>query len=98
MIMSTFITTLTQPAVLAWLVKATALLVAALAATSLLRRASAGTRHLVWLATLAGILLLPAVSLSPALRLAIFPAQLMPTLPAATTREMAPAAPTQNVA
>ena len=98
MIMSTFITTLTQPAVLAWLVKATALLVAALAATSLLRRASAGTRHLVWLATLAGILLLPAVSLSPALRLAILPAQLMPTLAPATTHEFAPIAPTRDVA
>jgi beta-lactamase regulating signal transducer with metallopeptidase domain len=98
MMMSTFITTLTQPAVLAWLVKATALLVAALAATSLLRRASAGTRHLVWLATLAGILLLPAVSLSPALRLAILPAQLMPTLPTPRASEIAPTLPPREVA
>lgn len=95
--MSTFITTLTQPAVLAWLVKATALLVAALAATSLLRRASAGTRHLLWLATLAAILLLPAVSLSPALRLAILPAQLMPALPAAPTHEIGAIAPTRDL-
>jgi beta-lactamase regulating signal transducer with metallopeptidase domain len=98
MMMSTFITTLTQPAVLAWLVKATALLVAALAATSLLRRASAGTRHLVWLATLAGILLLPAVSLSPALRLAILPAQLVPTLPTPRASEIAPTLPPREVA
>jgi beta-lactamase regulating signal transducer with metallopeptidase domain/HEAT repeat protein len=97
MMMSTFITTLTQPAVVAWLIKATALLVAALAATSLLRRASAGTRHLVWLATLAGILLLPAVSLSPALRLAILPSQLVPALPTVTTYQSAPAAPVRDV-
>ena len=95
--MSNFITTLTQPAVIAWLIKATALLVAALAATSLLRRASAGTRHLVWLATLAGILLLPAVSLSPALRLGILPAQLVPTLPTVTAQESAPAIPARDV-
>jgi len=95
--MSTFITTLTQPAVVAWLIKATAILVAALAATSLLRRASAGTRHLVWLATLAGILLLPAVSLSPALRLAILPSRLVPTLPTVTTYQSAPAAQVRDV-
>ena len=78
--MSTLITTLTQPALVAWLFKATALLVLALAVTSLLRRASAGTRHLVWLATLAGILALPAVSLWAPLRLAILPAELLPSL------------------
>ena len=78
--MSTLITTLTQPALVAWLLKATALLVLALGVTSLLRRASAGTRHLVWLATLAGILALPAVSVWTPLRLAILPADLMPSL------------------
>ena len=85
--MSTLITTLTQPALVAWLLKATALLVLALAVTSLLRRASAGTRHLVWLATLAGILALPAVSFWAPLRLAIVPAELMPSLPPAATAE-----------
>ena len=60
--MSNLISTLTQPALIVWLLKATLILVAALTATSLLRRASAGTRHLVWLGTLAGILLLPALS------------------------------------
>ena len=79
--MSTFMLALTQPALIAWLLKATMLLVAALAGTSLLRRASAGTRHLVWLATLAGILLLPAVSLWTPVRLAIVPTTFVPSLP-----------------
>src|SRR3954468_8279300 len=73
MMMNTLITTLAQPALVTWLLKATALLVLALAVTSLLRRATAGTRHLVWLATLAGILALPAVSVWAPLRLAIPP-------------------------
>src|SRR5207253_8914913 len=79
MMMSTLITTLAQPALVAWLLKATALLVLALAVTSLLRRATAGTRHLVWLATLAGILALPAVSVWAPPPLAILPAALMPS-------------------
>ena len=79
--MSVLLYRLTQPELAAWLVKATILLIGALAATSLLRRASAGTRHLVWLATLAGVLLLPAVSLWTPLRLAIVPRTLVPTLP-----------------
>ena len=83
--MSTLITTLTQPALVAWLLKATALLVLALGVTSLLRRASAGTRHLVWLATLAGILALPAVSVWLPLRLAILPADLIPSSMRSTT-------------
>jgi beta-lactamase regulating signal transducer with metallopeptidase domain/HEAT repeat protein len=81
MTMSTLIYQLTQPDLIAWLLKATILLIGALAATSLLRRASAGTRHLVWLATLAGVLLLPAVSLWTPVRLAIVPRTFMPTLP-----------------
>ena len=87
--MSTLITTLAQPALVAWLLKATALLVLALAVTSLLRRASAGTRHLVWLATLAGILALPAVSVWAPLRLAILPAELLPSLVQVATPERA---------
>ena len=87
--MSTLITTLTQPALVAWLLKATALLVLALAVTALLRRASAGTRHLVWLATLAGILALPAVSVWAPLRLAILPADLMPSVAQFATPERA---------
>ncbi|HEX3273237.1 MAG TPA: HEAT repeat domain-containing protein [Gemmatimonadales bacterium] len=49
------------PAVLL-LIKATCLLLAALAASRLLRRASAGSRHLVWLVALVGLLALPAVA------------------------------------
>ena len=78
--MSTLITTLTQPTLVTWLLKATALLVLALAVTGLLRRASAGTRHLVWLATLAGILALPALPLWAPRGLAILPVGLVPTL------------------
>lgn len=96
--MSTLITTLTQPALVAWLLKATALLVLALAVTSLLRRASAGTRHLVWLATLAGILALPAVSIWAPLRLAILPAEFLPAFPAASTIDRADAPSAASVA
>ena len=98
--MSTLLTTLAQPALVAWLLKATALLVLALAVTSLLRRASAGTRHLVWLATLAGILALPAVSLWAPLRLAILPSELMPSLPeiASSERAAVPYAPSTTTA
>src|SRR3954468_8533286 len=89
MMMNTLITTLAQPALVTWLLKATALLVLALAVTSLLRRATAGTRHLVWLATLAGILALPAVSVWAPLRLAILPAELLPSLVQVATPERA---------
>jgi beta-lactamase regulating signal transducer with metallopeptidase domain/HEAT repeat protein len=89
MMMSTLITTLTQPALVAWLLKATALLVLALGVTTVLRRASAGTRHLVWLATLAGILALPALSLWAPLRLAIVPMDLVPSLPQVSAPERA---------
>lgn len=74
--MSNLLSLLSQPALVIWLVKATALLLTALAATAVLRRASAGTRHLVWVGALAGILLLPALSLWPPLRLAVLPASL----------------------
>ena len=98
--MSTLITTLTQPALVAWLLKATALLVLALGVTTVLRRASAGTRHLVWLATLAGILALPAVSLWAPLRLAIVPMDLVPSLPqiAPSERAAAPSVPATTTA
>ena len=74
--MSNLISTLTQPALIVWLLKATLILVAALTATSLLRRASAGTRHLVWLGTLAGILLLPALSFVTPVRWGVLPSSL----------------------
>ena len=90
--MSNLVTTLTQPAVILWLIKATLLLVAALAATALLRRASAGTRHLVWLGALAGILVLPALSLWTPVRLGVLPASLThaAAAPVMTPRRVAP--------
>jgi len=79
--MTMLLMALMQPTLLGWLFKATALLILALATTSLLRRASAGTRHVVWLSTLAGILALPAVSAWTPLRLAVVPSRLLPALP-----------------
>jgi beta-lactamase regulating signal transducer with metallopeptidase domain/HEAT repeat protein len=61
------------PELILLVAKATVLLVAGWAVAALLRRAPAGARHLVWLATLAGLLALPAlVRLSP-LSLPILP-------------------------
>jgi beta-lactamase regulating signal transducer with metallopeptidase domain/HEAT repeat protein len=94
MTMSNFVTLLSQPALAIWFLKATVLLVAALAATSVLRRASAGTRHLVWVGTLAGILVLPALSLWTPVRLAVLPTSLARVeLP---TQAGAPLAPPQT--
>lgn len=76
--MSNFTLSVSGFALAAWVLKATALLIAALAATSVLRRASAGARHLVWLATLAGVLVIPAVATWAPLRLAVLPQRLVP--------------------
>ena len=59
--------------VLVWLAKATALLVIALGITIGLRRAPAGARYVVWLATLVALLLVPAVSSWSPLPLPILP-------------------------
>jgi len=75
---------LAQPALVIWLLKFTALLLAALVAASALRRSSAGARHLVWLASLVGVLALPALSLWAPVRLAILPSRLTTSLPAAS--------------
>jgi beta-lactamase regulating signal transducer with metallopeptidase domain len=56
------------------LVKATLILVAALAITLVMQRASAGARHLVWLVTLSTLLLVPALSAWGPLQIAILPA------------------------
>ena len=67
------------------LAKATLILVAALGITVAMQRGSAGARHLVWLATLAIVLLVPAVTAwVPPLRLEILPAV------AQTSAEIAP--------
>ena len=57
----------------AWLAKATALLVLAMGITIGLRRAPAGARYLVWLGTLVALLLVPAISSWSPLPLPIFP-------------------------
>jgi len=58
----------------AWLVKATALLMLAMGITMALRRAPAGARYVVWLATLVAILLVPAVASWSPFTLRILPA------------------------
>src|SRR5689334_978515 len=60
--------------IFAVLAKATVLLIAALAVASVLRRAPAGARHLVWLAVLASMLVLPVVARWAPLRLEVLPA------------------------
>jgi beta-lactamase regulating signal transducer with metallopeptidase domain len=60
-----------------FLVKATALLLAGLLAAAALRRAAAGARYLVWLATLAGVLLLPGLVRVAPLQLEIVPVGLV---------------------
>ncbi len=58
---------------LLFVAKATLLLIAALIATVPLRRATAGSRHLVWLAALVGVLALPLLSRVDWLRLDVLP-------------------------
>jgi beta-lactamase regulating signal transducer with metallopeptidase domain len=61
-------------------------LLAALAATRLMRRASAASRHLVWLAALTGVLLLPvAAAVVPAWRALPTPSELIPPATASRT-------------
>ncbi len=57
----------------ALLVKMTVFLLAAAFAALALRRASAGTRHLVWLAALTGVLALPALLALAPVRLPVLP-------------------------
>jgi beta-lactamase regulating signal transducer with metallopeptidase domain len=59
------------------LLKVTCLLVVALAASLLLQRASAGSRHLVWLVALAGLLVLPAMAAWAPLPLQVLPQRAM---------------------
>ena len=56
------------------LVKATIILVAALAVTFAMQRTSAGARHLVWLVTLATLLVMPALTAWGPLPLRVMPA------------------------
>jgi len=57
------------------LIKATCLLLVALGATVVLRRASAGSRHLVWLVAVVGLLAMPAVAAWAPLRVPVLPRQ-----------------------
>jgi HEAT repeat protein/beta-lactamase regulating signal transducer with metallopeptidase domain len=56
------------------LVKATCLLLVALGASVLLQRASAGSRHLVWLVAVVGVLAMPAVAAWGPLPVRVLPA------------------------
>jgi len=69
----TFISTSSAIVIVAVLAKATLLLVAALAAAAVLRRAAAGARHLVWLAVLASVLVLPIIARWAPFRLEVLP-------------------------
>ena len=70
------------------LAKATVILLAAIAMTMIMKRGSAGARHLVWLVTLGGLLLIPALTAWAPLRLAVLPAELTaPTAAAAPSRD-----------
>src|SRR6476659_2288763 len=66
---------MTATMALVLLVKATALLLVALAASLLLQRASAGSRHLVWLVAVVGLLALPGVAAWGPLKVRVLPAE-----------------------
>ncbi|MBD0318766.1 MAG: hypothetical protein ICV87_00425, partial [Gemmatimonadetes bacterium] len=67
------------PLVLGVVVRTTAVLLLALCATTLLRRASAATRHLVWTVALGGVLVLPFLGrVVPEWRVVPVPVELAP--------------------
>jgi beta-lactamase regulating signal transducer with metallopeptidase domain len=70
----TFISSSGALVILSLLAKATLLLVSALGVAAVLRRAPAGARHLVWLAVLASVLVLPVIARWAPLRLEVLPA------------------------
>ena len=74
-ILSGFEFTNTSISMLMLLAKATLILVVALGMTLSMQRASAGARHLVWLVTLATLLLVPALTAWAPIPLRILPAQ-----------------------
>jgi beta-lactamase regulating signal transducer with metallopeptidase domain len=72
------------PDILGLVARTTAVLLVALCATTLLRRSSAATRHLVWTVALAGVLVLPLLErVVPAWRIVPVPAELARAAPAA---------------
>jgi beta-lactamase regulating signal transducer with metallopeptidase domain len=74
------------------LLKATLVLVVAFGITQTMQRASAGTRHLVWLVALAGLLVVPALTAWAPLELPILPAlsHASPTYAATVARDDRP--------
>src|SRR5690349_25093817 len=74
-ILSTFAFSGTSLSMVALLIKATLILVVALGITLSMQRASAGARHLVWLVTLATLLLVPALTAWAPIPLRILPAE-----------------------
>ena len=89
-ILSGFEFTNTSVSMLMLLVKATLILVVALGITLSMQRASAGARHLVWLVTLATLLLVPALTAWAPIPLRILPVE---KKVAATARSLNDAAP-----
>jgi len=85
---------------LLFLAKATFILIAALGITIAMQRGSAGARHLVWLGTLATLLLVPAVvAWAPPLRLEILPPATVKTAAkSATVPEQTNPAPVESPA
>ena len=81
-ILSGFEFTNTSVSMLMLLVKATLILVVALGITLSMQRASAGARHLVWLVTLATLLLVPALTAWAPIPLRILPAEQKAVAPA----------------
>ena len=71
------------------LAKATLLLLVAFGAATLLQRAAAGARHLVWVAILGAVLFLPVLSAWSPLRLAILPSALVSPSAAAPALRLA---------
>ena len=74
-ILSGFAFNSTSVSMAALLIKATLILVFALGITLSMQRASAGARHLVWLVTLATLLLVPALTAWAPIQLRILPAE-----------------------
>lgn len=73
-------TLLAHAALVLFIVKATVLLIGALVATRAMQRASAGSRHLVWLVALGTLLIVPALTIWGPIRLDILPAAPMSAL------------------
>lgn len=72
------------------LVKATIILLVALGITLSMQRASAGARHLVWLVTVAALLLVPALTAWAPIPVRMLPAELSPSSSIAPSGEANP--------